>query len=513
MAQIVNGFVRANGKNLVNDDGEILLKGWGIGNWLLQEGYMWQASGISRMDRPARMKQVVAELLGDTNAEKFWQDFTDNYFTIEDLLYQKSMGYNSIRLPLHWDLFLENEPEAVFKEDGFALLEKIFSWCQEADLYVILDLHGAPGGQTGANIDDSADDLPRLFLDDQQFAKGVALWQEIARRYAQNQVIGGFDLLNEPIRPGFDPVQEQFFVNRLFAFYQETIAAIRKFDTYHMISLEGHHWATNPLIFNQRYDDNYVIHFHRYATLPEKENFADFLALQDKWQVPLWLGETGENLLPWFSGMTQICEAENISYHFWPYKKMGKNNCPVTIKTPKDWQLILDYAAGKKHPGAMKAQEIFSQLLENLKLKNCQKNSATDFAVLRNGPYTLRATEFMESVGERQPKENLFNFHKEAPISIVEVTPRQENRFSFDNGWDRFGLKLQKNDCVTYSAPNFSVKKLLLFIESGNGQISLQNKLYQVTEKCVIKHDYVSNQLLQLKQIEGTCIYTHFDFL
>lgn len=509
----IKGYVKAVGTHLENNEGPILLKGWGIGNWLLQEGYMWLSDGNPRLDRPRRIKQVVAELTGESFAEKFWQEFQENYFTLEDALYLKKQGYNSIRLPLHWDLFLKNEPEISFKEEGFALLEKVITWCREADLYLILDLHGAPGGQTGDNIDDSIDNLPRLFLDEEQFAKGIALWEEIARRFSKEEVIAAYDLLNEPVKPGYESAQEAFFVARLEDFYEKTIAAIRKWDPQHLISLEGHHWATNPLIFNRHYDDNYLIHFHRYATFPEKAAFEEFLELKEQWQVPLWLGETGENLLPWFSGMTQICDEEEISYHFWPYKKLGKTNGPVTIETPKDWDLLLDYTKGGIHPGYQKAQEILTDFLTKMKFENCQRNEAVDGVVLRNRPFELRATEFLTSSKEDHQANTQFEFHKDQEVSLVEVLPPVEKRFAFDINWDRFGVKLTTGDVLTYGTPNYQPKKVSLFYEAGAGEISLQGISYKTAGKGVIHHDYQANKDFVLEQISGEEILVKFDFL
>ena len=40
-------------------------------------------------------------------------------------------------------------------QNGFEILDEVIGWCKEAGIYVILDMHDAPGGQTGDNIDDS----------------------------------------------------------------------------------------------------------------------------------------------------------------------------------------------------------------------------------------------------------------------------------------------------------------------------------------------------------------------
>ena len=69
----VNGFLDVNGRKIVNGAGEeVLLMGWGLGNWLLCEGYMWLAYNQPRFDRPRRIEAVVEELTGKAFAEKFW---------------------------------------------------------------------------------------------------------------------------------------------------------------------------------------------------------------------------------------------------------------------------------------------------------------------------------------------------------------------------------------------------------------------------------------------------------
>ncbi len=166
---MIDGYLRAQGGNIVNGSGEtVLLKGWGLGNRLLQEGYMWYVFGNRRFDRPRRIEAVVEELTGKEYAHRFWKRFRKNYVTREDILRMAQLGYNSVRIPFCYRLFLEEGPGIVWKEEGFELLDRCIDWCGEAGIYAFLDLHGAPGGQTGANIDDCIDDVPRLFLDREQ---------------------------------------------------------------------------------------------------------------------------------------------------------------------------------------------------------------------------------------------------------------------------------------------------------------------------------------------------------
>lgn len=73
MKDKIKGFLHTEGRKIKNGAGEeILLTGWGLGNWLLQEGYMWK-SASARFDRPRRMEQVIEELTGKEYAHGFWE--------------------------------------------------------------------------------------------------------------------------------------------------------------------------------------------------------------------------------------------------------------------------------------------------------------------------------------------------------------------------------------------------------------------------------------------------------
>ncbi len=181
----VNGFLRADGRRVMNGAGEpILLSGWGLGNWLLCEGYMWRAG--RRADRPRRIEAVVRELAGSDYAASFWPRFRKNYIRREDILRMAELGYNSVRVPMNWRVFMADEPGITFLEDGFRLIDDLLDWCEEAKVYAFLDLHGAPGGQTGSNIDDCIDDFPRLFTDADSYEKCIALGERFVKRFLRD---------------------------------------------------------------------------------------------------------------------------------------------------------------------------------------------------------------------------------------------------------------------------------------------------------------------------------------
>lgn len=106
----VKGFLRAEGTRVVNEAGEeIILTGWGLGNWLLCEGYMWLSQDES-FDRPRRIEAVIRDLTGTEYAEQFWKRFRNQYMTREDIRLMAEQGYNSVRIPIGWRVLMEDEP-------------------------------------------------------------------------------------------------------------------------------------------------------------------------------------------------------------------------------------------------------------------------------------------------------------------------------------------------------------------------------------------------------------------
>lgn len=457
----VKGFLDVKGRKIVNGDGEeILLAGWGLGNWLLTEGYMWLSGGSENFDRPRRIEAVIEGFAGKEFADDFWDKFRNTYITEEDIRYLAQLGYNSVRIPLNSRLFLSDQPgEIRFLEEGFRLVDNCIEWCKKHGLYVFLDLHGAPGGQTGANIDDSVDDMPRLFMEQEYFDRGIALWEEIARRYKDEWIVGGYDLLNEPIRPKRFPQDTDVddLLPRLQEFYEKAIAAVRKIDKRHLFTLEGHHWASETSIFHKKYDEKMVIHFHRYGCLPDLSCYQEFLEISRKLDCPVWLGETGENVMEWFTAMYPLAAELSIGYNLWPFKKMGSTNSPCRIRKPRDWELLTGYADGGKHPGYEKARGILEEYLENIKIANCELHPEVTKAAFRQPGCVIRGTDFDQFPGKGIScsgifrGENSYGFRAGMGMEIKNRFPDHKQEFGFDCGWKRFVLALGESEFACYS--------------------------------------------------------------
>ena len=355
------GFVRAEGTQLVDDDGPLLLRGVGLGNWLLAEGYMW-AFG-DELSSPRQIERRFADLLGSERAQDFWRRFRDTFVTERDFELIAAMGFDHVRLPINARGVMDDDGGVI--ESGFELIERAARWSERHGLRILLDLHGAPGGQTGTNIDDSPNGMPELFMSARYRSQTVELWRELARRYRDREAVLGYDLLNEPL-----PNEWQHrFGDELVALYRELTAAVREIDDRHLLMCEGGHWATNPEPVSVRYDDNQAVQFHRYWCPPDETSIAEFLRVRRDLGVPVYMGEGGENTPGWIYAATRLYERHGIGWNFWPWKKLDTLTSPLSVRRPADWELIADPAS---RASAGDAERILDDYLAAIPADRCE---------------------------------------------------------------------------------------------------------------------------------------------
>src|SRR5258708_32760554 len=101
---------------------------------------------------PRQIYGAFERLLGPERAKAFWTAYRDTYIRQDDIRFVKSVGFNTVRIPLHYALFMT--ADGTIAGEGWALLDRVLGWAREAGLYVISDLPAAPGGQTGISPDD-----------------------------------------------------------------------------------------------------------------------------------------------------------------------------------------------------------------------------------------------------------------------------------------------------------------------------------------------------------------------
>lgn len=368
------GFAHTRGRDIVDGRGQVLrMRGTSLGNWLVTEGYMFGFAGGPQSRR--EIEQMTRELLGPEGAERFWQQYRERWVTAADIHLLHEAGVNTLRIPLHYGFFATDDGP------GFALVDRVVGWCREEGIGVILDLHAAPGGQTGTNIDDS-DGYPWLFHSPRAQAELLAVWERLARHYARDTTVIGYDLLNEPI-PHYPKLRE--LNGELEPLYRKLVGAVRAVDRNHIVFLGGAQWDSNFEVFGPPVDSNVAYTFHTYWTPPEQTTIQRFVDFGKKYNVPLWLGESGENTDEWIGQFRTLLEKNYIGWTFWPYKKLAKSSAFVTVMPPEGWDQVVAFAklprgTGqteerlKVRPEQAVLERAFAGLLENVAVERCTVN-------------------------------------------------------------------------------------------------------------------------------------------
>ena len=406
----------------------ILLRGFGLGGWLLPEGYMWGL--YDKCDRPRRMERMIEALCGIDYAKQFWQRYYKTYITKADIKLIAENGFNSVRLPINARhlYFLENG-QMSFNSETIALIDEMISWCKQYEIYVVLDMHGAPGGQTGANIDDCLEDLPSLFMNKEYEDELVELWGMLAKRYKDEPAIAGYDLLNEPLPNWFNQ-----YNHMLMPLYEKLIKKIRAVDSKHLIILEGLHWATDFSVFDQLsaadVKDGIALEFHKYWSNPDIESITVYIQASQRLNIPLFMGESGENNLEWYATMFPLLERMAISWSFWSYKKMDCINSPITFDRPNNWDRIEMWA--EQNDGFLKgsgeiignqletfeAQAIFEDFL--LKIAQPKEVKSVINALIRKAPVVIPAEAYDDfQVREGKVRCTGADLRRTEPIDII----------------------------------------------------------------------------------------------
>ena len=375
-----NRFVSVQGKELKQPDGSSLfIKGANSSNWLNPEGYMFGFG--DKTNSPRLINEMLCELVGPHTTAQFWDAYKRNFITEADIHFLASVGVNTLRLPFNYRLFTDEDYMGCTGEgDGFIWIDSLVSWARKDNIYVILDMHDAPGGQTGYNIDDSYG-YPWLFCDKSEQDRFCSIWKKIAEHYKDDSQILGFELLNEPIADYWSEHKE---MNKMLEpLYERCIDSIRSVDRSHIIILGAPQWNLNFKVFHDSIQDaNVMFTCHRYDGEPG-ENLKDFISFRDSVNRPMYMGEIGHRTYEWQRKMCQLMIEAGIGYTFWPYKKIGGESF-VSVKAPTGWQRIVDFSQAdrssyfsiyKSRPNQDSARQALTQFIINSRLKNCIVNN------------------------------------------------------------------------------------------------------------------------------------------
>lgn len=319
-------FLKVNdGKIVTNSGREVVLRGTNLGGWLIQESWMCPVNGEDRKWANLDTLQVLEERFSGEEVQELLDTYQNHWITEQDLKLISEMGCNAVRVPFWYRNFMKDERGtwiADRSEDnpGFKRLDWVIETADKYQMYVILDLHGCPGGQS---MDHCCGTLGenRLYTDNICVETMRKLWLAISDRYKDNGTVAAYDIMNEPQnnsgyegKNSYDPWQPESWEhsNRI---YDSLIKTIRETGDKHIITVEGIWRVSNLPDPDEMGWTNMLYQTHLYD---DDEGFRqwveDMAQTAKKYGVAGYIGE--------FQNMNglQMCNEQGINWTTWSYK-------------------------------------------------------------------------------------------------------------------------------------------------------------------------------------------------
>lgn len=437
-----NGFVCAHGREILDRNGDILhFKGMGLGGWMVHEPYLMLADTLAKS--PTAYLDLLRKHMGYTNTDAFRKRWLDNYVTLNDVQELKSLGFNLFQAPLHYDLFtlpIEQEPERghdTWLLSGFDLLDRLVDWCTQEEIYLIINLQAAPGGQGRASsANDYDESKPSLWEDNENIRKTIAFWREIARRYRGNSWVAGYDLLGA-VNWNFEGNDASGCDEKnngpLKDFYELAIAAIREVDPEHMIILTGNCRGTNHQGIFPVSDDNIALGFQHYWADNSIQSLQGYLEARATYNVPILMTQAGENHNKWYQEAVNLFEDNGIGWSFFPWKKIDSTSSPFTVIGTTLYYTLLDKW---RNDGVeiLNANQIMLQMADNTKLEQCSLNQAVTLALMGINTECDQTAPSYTVVLDRPERIEAENFCR-LQNAVIENTEDELDTGGFNLGW------------------------------------------------------------------------------
>lgn len=364
-------IVDANGKNFV-------MKGFGAGEWANVEAYMieWPDGDGKYLwyYGHSRIQETMAGMMSPAAYDQYWQQWNANIMNEDDFARMQRWGVNTLRISInhHW----LSPADGVYLDSGWAWLDQTIAWAKAHNIYVVLCMHAAPGAQSNELMSDTVDGTPHLWTEPEIYQPWtIRLWQAIAQRYVNDTTVAGYELLDEPI---VNKKKPRSGGKTLRKFYVELTDAIRTIDRNHIIFACGTEWCGTPAAMRTilpPWDDNMAFVFHKYWDKNNQDSIQGYLDIRDKYKVPMWNAETGENTNAWAQGMVDLLDRHNIGWAWWTYKKVNNDAQPCNVREPANYDKVLDYVGGKgPKPSQATADRIMLELAGNTATSKCEWN-------------------------------------------------------------------------------------------------------------------------------------------
>jgi hypothetical protein len=106
--------------------------------------------------------------------------------------------------------------------------------------------------------------------------------------------------------------------------------------------------------------------------------------MRDQYNVPLWMGESGENSNQWYREAVKLLENNKIGWAWWTWKKMESGSGVYSIKAPDGYDQLRNYwENGGQKPDTAFAFNVMMQVAENARIENCLLNGEVIRALMQ----------------------------------------------------------------------------------------------------------------------------------
>lgn len=226
----------------------VTLQGTNLGSWLLQENLFSPITGKDKEWANMNTIKTLEVRFTQKQIATIFETYQKNWITAYDLDMIAEAGCNVVRVPFWYRNFMKDKlGEYIggsFKASpGYKTLQWVVEEAGKRGMYVILDMHGAPGGQS-LNHSTGVVGENKLYETPEYIDTMVKLWTDIAEAFAGNPVIAAYDIMNEPNNNNdfSENKPDNFYKNKerdekAFSIYEKVIPAIRTKDSSHIIAL------------------------------------------------------------------------------------------------------------------------------------------------------------------------------------------------------------------------------------------------------------------------------------
>jgi hypothetical protein len=320
--------IQTKGQSLVLPDGSpVLLTGVNFGGWLVEEIWMtpWKnresEAAVEVVRDHSSLWETIEKRLGREASLRIRSAWRENWITQHDFDTVKSLGLNHVRLPFLHTLL--DEP------NGMKLLKSAVSQARKAGLWVVLDMHGTPGGQSHEHHT-GKEKLNRLWFDVENITEMEMKWKRLAKEFRNDTTVAIYDIMNEPMGAP-NPAM-------LSIVYDRVIRAIRSVDREKVVLVDdgykGFETTSHPNLAKWT-QVGFSLHFYQFeADSPEKHGaileakIPRIKELQGYRDAPLYIGEF--QLEPHYSpsGMKKFVgqmEKAGWSWSVWTWKACGQS--------------------------------------------------------------------------------------------------------------------------------------------------------------------------------------------